>query len=273
MFSERQLTLFEKVKMVFEAPAEARIQVVEGLGVPVRIDPTATDARPVYDVLTLNPFRDLQQELIGSVKSWKTSLQLLNETQIMKAYLEREHIQDLEVIDLLLRSCWERRIPGFWWGAQLGPSALPRALGEAIGAAAYPSSLEALKMASLLPRGLATKLFRLAQECARKSVRDKVRKFEPVVRARTRKHEKLIEILYPWQKLTYIVPGGTRTVEFQKVDESILNEIIASILGNTKENRGAFKAAECILYASRVSGLPFPEVPVSAGSAGLSPTE
>ena len=43
MFSERQQTLLERVKMVFEAPADARIQVVEGPGVPVRIDPTAPD--------------------------------------------------------------------------------------------------------------------------------------------------------------------------------------------------------------------------------------
>jgi schlafen family protein len=273
MFSERQQTLFEKVKMVFEAPAEARVQVVEGLGVPVRIDPTAPDARPMYDVLTPDPFRNLQQELIGSVKSWKTSHQLLNEAQIMKAYLEREHIQDREVIDLLLRSCWERRIPGFWWGARLGPGALPRILWETIGEAAYPSALEALKVASLLPRGLATKFFRLAQECERKSIRGKARKFEPVLRARSRKYEKLIEILYPWQKLTYIVPGGTRTVEFQKVDESILNQIIESILSGTKENRGTFKAAEAILYASKVSELPFAEDSIIGESAELSPAE
>jgi predicted HTH transcriptional regulator len=81
MFTERQKALFDKVKMVFDAPSGARIEVMEeGMGVPIRIDPTATDAQPVYDVLTPSPFRDLSQELIGAVKSWKTSHQLLNET-------------------------------------------------------------------------------------------------------------------------------------------------------------------------------------------------
>ena len=73
------------------------------MGVPVRIDPSAIDARPVYDVLTPTPFRDLHQELIGAVKSWKTSHQLLNEVQIMKAYLEKEKIKDLEILELLCK--------------------------------------------------------------------------------------------------------------------------------------------------------------------------
>jgi hypothetical protein len=117
MFTERQQTLFEKVKMVFEAPSGSRIEVVgEGVGAPVKIDPEAPDAIPVYDVLTSSPFRDMQQELIGAVKSWKTSHQLLNETQIMKAHLEKNKLQDPEVLELLLRSSWERHYPGCFLG-------------------------------------------------------------------------------------------------------------------------------------------------------------
>ena len=78
----------------------------------------------MYDVLTPTPFRDLPQELVGGIKAWKTSNQLLNETQIMKAYLERLVIQSPEAIELLLRSCWERHIPGFWWAARLDPLVL-----------------------------------------------------------------------------------------------------------------------------------------------------
>jgi len=259
MFTERQQTLFEKVKMVFEAPVDARIQVVEGSGVPVRIDPTAPDARPVYDVLTSSPFRDLHQELIGAVKSWKTSRQLLNETQIMKAYVARQRIQDIEIVELVLRSCWERYIPGFWWAARLGVTDVPRALREGIGPGAFPSSAEALKVASVLPRDLATALFRLVDECPKKSVKNRARKLEPVLRARTKKYEKLIEVLYPLQKLAYLVPTGTKIVEFGNIGKSNLDEIVETILAGTKENRGAFKAVESILYAPRVAELPFSE--------------
>jgi hypothetical protein len=261
MFSYRQQSLFEKVKMVFEAPAEAGIQIVEGLGVPVRIDPAAPDARPVYDVLTSSPFRDLHQELTGAVKSWKTSHQLLNETQIMKAYAERKGIKDLEAIDLLLRSCWDRYIPGFWWAAQLGTGLLPQVIERAIEAVAYPSSAEALKVASLLPRDTAGKLFRIAHEYAKKSIRTKAKKLEPVLRARTKKYQKLIEILYPWQKLTYVVAGDTNMVTFDKVDEAILDVIIGTIRDGERENRGVFKTVESILYAPAVAELPFPREP------------
>ena len=40
MFIERQKNLFDKVKMVFDAPTGARVEVVsERIGVPVRIAP------------------------------------------------------------------------------------------------------------------------------------------------------------------------------------------------------------------------------------------
>jgi hypothetical protein len=149
MFTERQQTLFDKVKMVFDAPTSARIEVVDqGMGVPVRIDPTAIDAIPVYDVLTLCPFRDLHQELIGAVKSWKTCHQLLNETQMMKAYLEKEQLRDVEILELLLRSSWERHLAGCFWAANIGANTLPRILEEGIRADAFPGSLEALRVSS-----------------------------------------------------------------------------------------------------------------------------
>lgn len=260
MFTERQRTLFEKVKMVFDAPSGTRIEVVEeGLGVPVRIDPDAADARPVYDVLTPSPFRDMQQEMIGAVKSWKTSHQVLNETQIMKAYLEKEKFQDSELLELLLRSSWERHFPGCFWAARIGASILPRILEEGIRADVFPGSIETLRIVSLLPRALATKLFMLTQQCKKRSVSKMAKRLEPVLRARTRKSEKLIEIFYPWRKITYLVPGGTKTVEFEKVNEAILNELMVTILGGAKENRGAFKTVEIILYAHEVADLPFPK--------------
>src|SRR5579863_5677670 len=156
----------------------------EGMGVPVRIDPTAIDARPVYDVLTPSPFRDLQQELVGAVKSWKTSHQFLNETQIVKAYQEREKLTDVEILELLLRSSWERHMAGCFWAANIGPTVLPRILEEGIRADVFPGSVEALRIASLLPRASATKLFGFAQECKKKSVSKMAKKLEPVLRAR-----------------------------------------------------------------------------------------
>jgi hypothetical protein len=268
MFTERQQTLFEKVKMVFDAPTGARIEVVEeGMGVPVRIDPTAIDARPVYDVLTPSPFRDLDQELIGAVKSWKTSHQLLNETQIMKAYQEKEKLTDLEILELLLRSSWERHIAGCFWAASIGAGILPRILEEGIRADVFPGSLEALRIVSLLPRAHATKLFTLAQQCKKRSISKLAKRLEPVFRARTRKYEKLVEIFYPWRKITYLVPGGTKTIEFENVNEAILNELAVNILNGAKENRGAFKSVEIILYGQRVAELSFPEEAESEDSA------
>jgi hypothetical protein len=211
MFNERRRTLFQRVKMVFDAPAGARVHVVEeGMGVPVRIDPTATDARPVYDVLTPSPFRDLRQELIGAVKSWKTSHQLLNDTQIMKAYPERESLKDVEILELLLRSSWERYLAGCFWAASIGASILPRILEDGIRADVFPGSLEALRIASLLPKVLATKLFSLVQQCKKKSVSKLAKRLEPVLRARTRKYNKLVEIFYPYRKITYSVPVESR---------------------------------------------------------------
>ena len=110
-----------------------------------------------------------------------------------------------------------------------------------------------------MPRGSATKLFRLAEGCEKKSIRIRAKRLEPVLRARTRKSDRLIEILYPWKKLTYVVPGGSKTVAFEKVDEAALSEIIGTILAGTRENRGVLKAAESILFASSVADLPFPE--------------
>jgi hypothetical protein len=265
--------LFEKVKMVFEAPSGSRVEVVEeGLAVPVRIDPEAAGARPVYDVLTPSPFRDMQQEMIGAVKSWKTSHQLLNETQIMKAYLERGTFQDSEVLELLLRSSWERHLPGCFWAARVGASTLPRILEEGIRADVFPGSLEALKIVSLLPRALATTLFMLTQKNKKRSVSKMAKKLEPVLRARTRKSDKLIEIFYSWRKITYFVPGGTKTVEFEKVDEAILNELMLTVLGGAKQNRSAFKTVEIILYAHEVAGLPFPK-DADTEEAGEAPTD
>jgi hypothetical protein len=277
MFTERQQTLFEKVKMVFDAPTGARIEVVEeGMGVPVKIDPTAIDARPVYDVLTPSPFRDLHQELIGAVKSWKTSHQLLNETQLMKAYLDKEKINDVEILELLLRSSWERHIAGCFWAANISASILPRILEEGIRSDAFPGSLEALRIVSLLPRTLATKLFTHAQQCKKKSVSKLAKRLEPVLRARTRKFEKLVELFYPWRKITFLVPGGTKTIEFENTTEVILNELAVTILNGAKANRGAFKSVEIILYGQRVAELPFPEEvegeDTVQGTAGVSPT-
>jgi hypothetical protein len=139
-------------------------------------------------------------------------------------------------------------------------------LEEGIKADAFPASVEALRVASLLPRGHATRLFTAAQGCKKKSISKMVKRLEPVVRARTRKYEKLIEIFYPWPKVAYLVSGTTKTVEFTKANEEVFNEVASTILNGAKENRGAFKAVELVLYAKAVADLPFPEVEEPAGS-------
>lgn len=174
MFGERQRQLLEKVRMVFEAPPDANIRIESESALAVRIDPTAPDAKPIYDLLTPEPFRDLQQELIGAIKAWKTSHQLLNEMQIFKGYQERSHISEPEVLELLLRSCWEHRLPGYGWAGIIEPSALLGILSDVIKADVYPASSEALKIASLLPRAQAKLLVQLGEESARRSVKRSV---------------------------------------------------------------------------------------------------
>jgi hypothetical protein len=177
----------------------------------------------------------------------------------MKAYLEKEKFQDQEILELLLRSCWERHMPGCFWASRIGTGPLPGVLEAGIRADAFPGSLEALKLASLLPRATATKLFSPTQQCKKKSVAKMARKLEPVLRARTRKYEKLVEIFYPWRKISYLVADGTKTIEFENANEAILNELTKTVLDGIKENRGPFKTVELILYAQKVADLPFEE--------------
>jgi hypothetical protein len=179
----------------------------------------------------------------------------------MKAYLEKEKLGDAEILELLLRSSWDRHMAGCFWAASLGATTLPRVLEEGLRADVFPASLEALRLVSLLPRTVATRLFALAQHCSKKSVSKLARRLEPVLRARTRKYEKLVEILYPWRKITYSVPGGTKTVEFENTNDEILKELAATIINGTEENRSAFKSIEIVLYGQRVADLPFPEEP------------
>jgi hypothetical protein len=91
------------------------------------------------------------------------------------------------------------------------------------------------------------------------------KKLEPVLRARTRKYEKLIEIFYPWRKITYLVPSGAKTIEFERADEAILNELALTVLDGIKENRGAYKTVELILYGQNVADLVFPEETEASG--------
>src|SRR5712692_436175 len=182
-FEENRNRLFENVRMVFEAGPTAHVQIAEE-GVPVRIDPGAPGAQPVYDLLTPDPFRDLEQELMGAIKAWKTSGQLLNETQILKAYSERDKVSDAEVLELIVRSCWEHRLPGYSWAARLNASRLFTILEEVIAADRYAISAEASKVASLLPRGWAKALLAHADTSARRSQKTMRRKLESVLRAR-----------------------------------------------------------------------------------------
>lgn len=89
MMEDYRRRLFENVRMVFEAGPAAHVCIEPTAKLSVRVDPAAVGAQPVYEVLTSEPFRDFDQELLAAVKSWKTSRQLLNEKQIFKAYAQR----------------------------------------------------------------------------------------------------------------------------------------------------------------------------------------
>ncbi len=275
-FDERQQRLLENVKLVFEASPQAQIQITEGpRAVPVRIDSHDPGAQPVYDLLTPDPFRDLQQELTGALKAWKTSHQLLNEAQIYKAYGERNQISDPAILELLLRSSWERYVQGYCWAAKLDGGTLLRLLEEVLKTDPYPSSQEALKIAALLPRGHAKALFRLVEGSKRKSVKKAAKKLDPVLRARARKYEALIKVLCPIRNLTYLAGEGTKEVKIQAVNESTFEELLRSLLEGKKENKAPFKAAELLMYGRPVTlvdlsalAVPAEELIEEAGSAG-----
>jgi len=267
-FEERQQRLFENVKLVFDASPQAHIQIAEGpRGVPVRIDPDAPGAQPVYDLLTPEPFRDLRQELTGALKAWKTSRQLLNEPQLYKAYSNRSQISDSETLDLLLRSAWERYTPGYYWAAKLDAQALVQLLTDVIRADHYPAPQEALKIAALLPRDYAESLFYLIEASPRKSFKKAAKKFEPVLRARAKKYEVLVDVLCPGQRLIYSAGEGTKEVKIEAVNEATFEEVLSSLLEGRKENRGVFKAAELLVYGRRVSLIEFSTLEVSGAIA------
>jgi len=258
-FEERQNKLFENVKLVFEASPQAQIQISnESVSIPVRIAPEAAGAQPVYDLLlTAAPFRDLSQELLGAVKAWKTSHQLMNETQLYKAYSARREIAEPEIHELLLRSCWERYLPGYYWAGRMNGRGLLQILAEITEADRYPASQEALRVASLLPRDHAKRFFRSVEISTKKSSKQTVKKLETVLRARGRKYEVLREILGPKYSLNFLSGDGMKEVTVAKVDEGTFEEILASLLTGKRDNRQAFKVAELIVYGRALTQLDF----------------
>jgi hypothetical protein len=241
--------------MIFEATPNSKVQIQEGPGVPVRIDPNTPDAQPDYDLLTPVPFRNLQQELVGGVKAWKTSHALLNKEQIMKAYAERGAITDAEVLDLLLRSCWAEWLPGYYWAQEMTPSRLLANMEGVIKADTYPASGEALRVGSLLPRQIANELQHLGNDSRIASFRKLSNKLESVLRARTRKHETLVKLLNPGVSLRYYVGTDGREVSFNSVTEDVFECILATMVCGKKENRAAFKTAELIVYGPALANI------------------
>ena len=248
-FEENRKRLFENVRMVFEASPTAQIKMAEHEGMPVRIDASAPDAQPVYDLLTAEPFRDLEQELLGGIKAWKTSGQFLNGAQILKAYHEREKITDQEVLELLLRSCWEHRLSGYCWATRIQPSRLYTIIEEVVSADRYPASAEALRVASLLPRAWAKALV-AHSESSRRSVQNLCKKLELVLRARTRKHVALAHSLHPSKTLKYKTPDGAKEVKVEMIGEDTFDELLRTLPGEIRENRGPFRLAELLTYGA-----------------------
>lgn len=252
-YEEQRQRLFEHVKMVFDAGPDARIQVSEVAGAPVRIDPNAPDAQPVYDLLTPEPYRDLQQELVGGLKGWKTSRLALNERQILKAYQSRDRVENAEVLELLLRSCWERWLPGYYWAQRIEPARLFAVLEEAVRADTYPASSEALKISSLLPRHIAKAMMEVAERSKMGSVRRLCQKFEPVLRARTKKQEAYAKLFHPGATVRYQFGDEKREVKLSSFSEEILDSVLETLLQGKKENKGAFKAAELMVYGTELT--------------------
>lgn len=272
MFEERQRRLYEKVKMVFEAPPDSQIRIASGAEMAVRIDPNAPGAQPVYDLLTAEPFRDVQQELTGALKAWKTSAQLLNDRQIIKAYQHRHEVTDLDIIELTLRSCWEKHLPGVFWAGKIPPQILVETLKAVIAADHYPQAHAALKTASLLPREQAHALLQLGYETKKKSVLAECKKLESVVRARTQKVVVLASKMGAGRKISYASGAGIKEVPIGDIDIDVFDEILSALAKGKRENKAAFKIAEVWCYGASLSTM---HVPVatgeSSGNANYSP--
>ena len=253
MFEERQRRLYEKVRMVFEAPPDSQIRIASSAEMAVRIDPNAPGAQPVYDLLTPEPFRDVQQELTGGLKAWKTSGQLLNDRQIIKAYQRRQEVNDPDVIELILRSCWEKHLPGVFWAARMAPQALVDTLRAVIAADLYPQAHAALKVASLLPRDSARPLLQLGCESKRKSVLVECRKLESVVRARTQKVSVLASKIGGGKKISYVSGAGIKDVLIGDISVDVFEEVLDAMAEGRRENKAAFKIAEVWCYGAALS--------------------
>jgi hypothetical protein len=267
MFEERQRRLYEKVKMVFEAPPDAQIRISGGAEMAVRIDPDAPGAQPIYDLLTPDPFRDIQQELTGALKAWKTSGQLLNDRQITKAYQHRESITDPQILELILRSCWERYLPGFYFASKVESVSLLQILQSTLSANLYPAVNCALKVAALLPRDVARPLVRIGQESGRKGVLAECKKLEAVIRGRTDKSALLAAHMGAGKKISYISGMGVKEVPVEAIDLPVFEEILETLAQNKNENRSAFKLAELRSYGNAVSAKQFTSEPAEDGAS------
>jgi hypothetical protein len=116
----------------------------------------------------------------------------------------------------------------------------------------YPASQEALKIAALLPSLHARPIFRLIEASPKRSFKKLARKLGAALRARAKKFEALVQALHPGAKLIYTAREGIKEVRVDVVDESTFEETLGSLLEGRKENRGAFKAAELIMYGRQV---------------------
>ena len=61
----------------------------------------------------------------------------------------------------------------------------------------------------------------------------------------------------PSQRLTYTEGEGIKEVKTETVTEITFNEILKSLLGGHKEDRGVFKTAELLVFGRAVTGIDF----------------
>ena len=257
MFEEKQRRLYEKVKMVFDAPSDARITVSDTADMAVRIDPDSPNAQPIYDLLTPDPFRDTKQELTGALKAWKTSGQLLNDRQIFKSYGQRESISDPQSVEMVLRSCWERHLPGFYWASRMESASLVQLLEQSVTGETWTASIAAVRIASLLPRDVGRPIVRMGYDSTKKSIRAECRrKLESVVRARSDKHMVLASKL-TGSRISFVSGAGTKEIPLERVDGAVFDEVLMTMDQYKKENRSAFKVVELICFGPQISAMVF----------------
>lgn len=244
IFEEKRQKLFENVKMVFEAPADAKIGVF-------REDKVT--GIPVKTILDTKPFTNWREELKAGIKSWKTSGQLLTELQLLKFYKNKEEITDPEAIELLIISSLSHWMPNFYWASRLNPNNLFNIILQQIKEEIYPIDKESLKYALFLSPKQCSTIFNFAENINKASIQSFIQRTESIAEMRKskKKFSKLSKLLFPNQRIKIL----NKRPKFITPKSRNIKRVLDSLVDDYKKfkrNKTAFKYCDFLLHAQKL---------------------